>query len=93
MARESGEPASDAASAITSMSLAPPVQDAALSLLRDPIHVNTRSSLTNGQHRVRAMLDQGVRQAPAIRTVHDDDLAEALASPSTYLVCADDLRN
>lgn len=93
MARGSGEPASDAASAITSMSLAPTVQDAALSLFRDPIHVSSRSSLTNGQHRVRAMLDQGVWQAPATRTVHDDDLAEALASPSTYLVCAEDLRN
>lgn len=93
IAHQSGEPAADAASAIEGMSLASTVQDAALSLLNDPIHVSTRGWLGNGQHRVRAMLDQGVRQAPATRTVHDDDLADALASPSTYLVCADDLRS
>jgi hypothetical protein len=59
--------------------------EAALSLLMDPIHVSSNGSLGNGQHRVRAMLDQGVLHAPATRSVHDDDLEDALAIPGTYL--------
>lgn len=60
--------------------------EAAISLLTDPIHVNSGASLTNGQHRVRAMLDQGVQQAPATRSVYNDDLKDALATPGTFPV-------